>query len=43
MFTRSGPSVSSRSGELSNCGLFEVAEQVCVTVIYFEWCLITDS
>lgn len=42
MFTRSGPSVSSRFADLSKCGFFEVAEQVSVTVICCEWCLITE-
>lgn len=42
MFTRSGLSVSSRFGDLSKCGFFEVAEQVSVTVICCEWCLITE-
>lgn len=44
MFTHFGPSVSSGFGELNEnkCGLFEVAEQVSVTVICFEWCLITE-
>lgn len=42
MFTRSGPSVSSGFDDLSKCGFFEVAEQVSVTVICCEWCLITE-
>lgn len=42
MFTHSGPSSSSRFGELNKWGLFEVAEQVSVTVICFEWSLITE-